>query len=150
MEKIEYVMAVPSDEDEIKVLLSQSKLPFEDISGHLAEFVVARSGGKVVGVIGLEYCGEISLGRSLAVAPAFRGRDIAKELYRHIVIQAKFKGIKELYMLTTTAADFFAKIGFRKTVKDSAPEAVKATQEFQNGCPLTAVCMVKSLIDRKA
>ena len=145
MEEIEYVMAVPADEYDIKLLLSQSMLPFDDISSHLPNFVIAKSEGKVIGVIGLEYCGDFSLGRSLAVAPAFRRRGIAKELYRQILVQAQLKGIKELYLLTTTAADFFTGLGFQTTIRNSTPEAVRATKEFLNGCPFTAVCMVKSL-----
>jgi len=127
MEEIEYSMAVPSDKDDIILLLSQSKLPFDDISSHLPNFMVAKLKGKVIGVIGLEYCGDVSLGRSLAVASAFRRRGIAKELYRQILVQAQIKGIKELYLLTTTAADFFTGLGFRKTVRESAPEAMRAT-----------------------
>ena len=48
-------------------------------------------------------------------------------------------------LLTTTAASFFAKRGYRPLARDEAPAAVRATAEFRSICPASATCMGKSL-----
>jgi amino-acid N-acetyltransferase len=54
-------------------------------------------------------------------------------------------GVKELYLLTTTAEKFFPKLGFDSIDRDNVPTPIQATEEFSSICPSTAVCMVKKL-----
>jgi len=51
----------------IKRLLSDSKLPFEDIDAHINDFLVAEKPDGIVGVVGIEIYGRYGLLRSLAV-----------------------------------------------------------------------------------
>ncbi len=53
--------------------------------------------------------------------------------------------IEALYLLTITAEGFFAKRGYHRVERDSAPSSVRETAEFKNLCPASAVCMVKYL-----
>jgi amino-acid N-acetyltransferase len=55
-------------------------------------------------------------------------------------------GVKKLYLLTQTAENYAARSGFRKIERDSVPESIQATAEFQSLCPKTAVFMMKSII----
>jgi amino-acid N-acetyltransferase len=55
--------------------------------------------------------------------------------------------VSALYLLTTTAADFFARHGYHVTNRADAPEFLQATTEFSRLCPESAVCMVKFLSD---
>jgi amino-acid N-acetyltransferase len=54
-------------------------------------------------------------------------------------------GIKTLYLLTMTAADFFLKIGYQVTQKDKVPKSIEKTEEFKNVCPVSAACLCKAL-----
>jgi N-acetylglutamate synthase-like GNAT family acetyltransferase len=63
----------------------------------------------------------------------------------HAEEQAKASGIRELYLLTTTAETFFAKRGFLRAPRDSAPPAIRATREFSGICPASSAFMSKRL-----
>jgi amino-acid N-acetyltransferase len=51
--------------------------------------------------------------------------------------------IREIYLLTTTAAEFFTHLGYRQVDRALAPAAIASTKEFSSLCPSTAVFMVK-------
>jgi amino-acid N-acetyltransferase len=48
-------------------------------------------------------------------------------------------------LLTTTAAAFFEKRGYRRLARTSAPAAIRATTQFSALCPSTATLMVKAM-----
>jgi amino-acid N-acetyltransferase len=131
----------------IVALLEAESLPAEDLEPRmLAHFLVARdTAGGLVGACGLEPHGRMALVRSLVVAPAWRGRGIAKRLVERIEERAQSFGLDELYLLTTTAADFFAGLGYRVIRRDAAPLALRSTSQFSRLCPAAAACLVKTL-----
>lgn len=145
MKEVTIKFAEPKDEASIKNLLMEADLPYEDIANHLRHFILAKRGNNLIGVVGLEVYGEFGLLRSLAVVSAHRGKGIGKMLYENIMAYARLQGIKELYLLTTTAEAVFAKFGFNKVERNSVPKPILATKEFQSLCPSTAVCMVKRI-----
>jgi N-acetylglutamate synthase-like GNAT family acetyltransferase len=51
------------------------------------------------------------------------------------------RGIREFYLLTTTAQDYFAKRGFKPIEREEIHPQLLASAEFQGACPDTAVCM---------
>jgi amino-acid N-acetyltransferase len=138
--------AHPRSAAEIKRLLADCELPFQDLTpSHLAHFMIARDGDQIVGTVGLELLGRSGLLRSLAVAAPYRRKGIATELTRRAEAYAGSQGVGTLYLLTTTAERFFARRGYRSLARDAVPAAVQATAEFQSLCPDTAVCMSKHL-----
>jgi len=145
MEPIIYSPAVASDEVEIKSLLSICQLPGEDIAPHLMNFMVAKSSGKVIGVIGLEVYGEVGLLRSLAVSPQFRHLGVAAALHAHIFTRAFMLQLKELYLLTDTAVDYAARLGFQVAERKTVPESIRNTAEFHTLCPGSTTCMVLAI-----
>ena len=54
-------------------------------------------------------------------------------------------GIERVWLLTTSAPGFFAKLGFSDVDRASVPAAIAASEEFTHLCPDTAVCMVRAL-----
>ena len=64
-------------------------------------------------------------------------------------LEAAGRGVRALYLLTTTAEHFFPKLGFLRTERGSVPEEIAATHEFQTMCPDSAVVMVKRLTARR-
>lgn len=145
MEEIKYLWARPEDKAAIQSLLMKCELPYEDISLHLANFILAKFRDTLIGTDGIEIYGQDGLVRSLAVDPAFRGQGISKELNARILARAHQMGVRRLYLLTTTAESYSAKLGFCKIDRESIPKAIQETFEFKSACPKTAVCMMKDI-----
>jgi amino-acid N-acetyltransferase len=142
--------ACPSDQAGIKHLLAGCELPHEDITAaHLCHFWVLRDGPQLVGAVGLEVLGKHSLLRSLVVPARYRGRGIGSQLTSQAEEYARSQRVEALYLLTTTAEDFFARRGYHRIDRNSVPSALQETAEFRTLCPSTAVCMVKYLEEGK-
>lgn len=129
-------------------LLTDCGLPASDLStAHLADFFVATANDRLVGVAGLETLGSVGLLRSLAVAPDCRRAGLAHRLVTACEERAKrLHGISELYLLTTTAADYFLRRAYRDVPRESVPGAVAAHPQFAGLCPASARCLAKNLI----
>lgn len=141
-----FSFAQPEDESGIVTLLSENNLPYDDIGSKLDHFIVCLDRDRVVGVVGLEPCGKAGLLRSLAVAPAYRGKGIAKELADKIEEHAILEGIEEVFVLTTLE-DFCASHRFEMVERAKVPPDIRALREFSLACCAAAVCMRKSLLD---
>ena len=138
---------VQGDEKEIVKLLSQAKLPAQDLTlEKLKHFLVAKGKeGSVIGAIGVELYQDVGLLRSLVVHPSYRGKGLGKRLTREVESFAQQKSIKTLFLLTTTATEFFPKLGYQVIQRDRAPASIAKTSEFKNICPVSAVCLFKNL-----
>lgn len=123
--------ALVSDLRKIESLLSSAQLPTGDIERHLSTFFVADSAGEIIGVGGLENCGSgVGLLRSFVVAPKFRNQGIAAQLFAETFSAARQWGISALYLLTTTAQDYFARRGFALVARDEAPAPIRQTSQY--------------------
>lgn len=139
--------ATAADLGAIEALLRASGLPTGDVpallAAHAEDFVVAESAGELVAVAGLEVCGPDALLRSVAVRPTWRGRGVGERLVRHLTAGADARGLRALYLLTTTAETWFPRLGFARVARDVVPHAVRATAEFRGACPASAAAMVR-------
>ena len=139
--------AVADDLPAIVALLAGCGLPTGDFAGRLpGSFLVAQAGTTLVGTIGLETLGDIALLRSLAVLPQWRGQAIATRLVAHWEEAARATGIAALYLLTTTAADYFLRRGYAYVARDAVPPQVAGHAQFRSLCPASAKCLRLSLI----
>lgn len=130
----------------VLALLEEADLPTQDItSGHLGDFLVAAGGQSILGTIGLERYGENALLRSLVVRQESRFTGLGKQLVDSIEEHAQRTGVRTLYLLTTTAADFFARRGYEVIERSAAPSALQKTAEFSSLCPSQATCMRRDL-----
>ncbi len=137
-------LATPTDLAGIDALLRGARLPSSGITEHVGTFIVFESSGSIDGVGGLEICGPHALLRSLAVAPAFRGRGIAASICDHLETMAVNRGVEQLYLLTETAERYFMKRGYAVTARSEAPSAIASTEEFTTLCPQFAIMMRRS------
>jgi amino-acid N-acetyltransferase len=135
--------ATPADVPAIAALLRAAELPHDDFAPHVANFLVARSGGAVIGAVGAEICGTEVLLRSLVVAPDQRGAGLGGRLVDELERAAGAWGVRRWWLLTTTAEKFFATRGFRVAARDEAPEAIQSTAQFSGGCRRSAVCLTR-------
>jgi amino-acid N-acetyltransferase len=136
----------PGEAREVNALVRACGLHADDITEPmLRHFVVARKGGRIVGVVGLEVFGTDALLRSLAVEEKSRRQGVAGMLLKAVQRYARSQKITMLYLLTLTAADLFLNRGFELAVRDQAPQQIRNTREFACLCPETAVCLSKRI-----
>jgi len=139
--------ATSDDFSAIEALLAEVGLP-TDVTPHLADFLVARHQGRVVGCVGMEVKGRDALFRSLAVSPAYRGSGLGRRLYDALAGRAKNKGVERAYLLTTTIASLADSWGFRRIDRNEVPDAIRETTQFRGGCCVSAIAMCQDLRGR--
>ena len=135
--------ATTRDLGAVESLLSTNGLPLDGVKENFSSFVVAEDQGEIAGAIGLEKFGPVALLRSAVVSREHRGSGVGRRLVERILERASDDGIKELFLLTTTAEKYFPRFGFSSTARSAVPAAVKASAEFQGACPDTAVVMTR-------
>jgi len=82
---------------------------------------------------------------ALMVVREERNKGIARQLVERVESQAHSDGQKDIWLLTTTADRYFARIGYRTVERNNVSEEVRLTQQFSSLCTATAVCMRKTL-----
>lgn len=134
----------------VVALLAAADLPVDDLDDELlAGFLVARGeAGGLAGVVGLQAYGPDGLLRSLVVAPSARGTGLGERLVAAVEERARRHGVRTLYLLTTTAAEYFLRLGYLAGERSAAPPAISATGEFAALCPASATMLVKDLVSR--
>jgi len=137
--------ATEADQPEIVRLLERAGLPTRDLQQSRPELLVARGSTGLIGAGGLEIHGEAGLLRSVAVAEGLRGTGLGRALVEAVEAAARQRGLRELVLLTETAHDFFARLGYVDIARESAPEAIRNSAEFKSICPQSARCMSKRL-----
>lgn len=138
---IHFRRAVTDDFSAITDLLTQSQLPLAGVADHLSHFLLAFADESLLGCAGLEVYGPDALLRSVAVQAAEQSKGVGHALVERLRQQAEADGIRHLFLLTTTAASFFQRLGFQTITREEVPEAVQASVEFQEVCPLSATVM---------
>lgn len=129
--------------NDVLEFLRKSKLPYQDIDLKNNLFISYHDEkGKMIGSGGLEFYSDCALLRSVAVDEALRGKSIGQKIVGDLLSRAKNKSIREVYLLTETAREFFIKRGFADIPRDHVPSPVKASTEFSSVCPVTASAMV--------
>lgn len=133
-------------ESRVRALLADCGLPLSDLAPErLEHFFGCGDARTPEGVVGLEIYGAFALLRSLAVAASRRGNGCGKALVAEAERHARSRGVKAIYLLTTTAERFFERLGYRRAERANAPEAIRRTREFSELCPASSAFMVKEL-----
>lgn len=127
----------------VEGVLLRNNLPAQDVRSKPDCFYVGYTGDERVGIGGFERYGTDGLLRSVVVEESNRGEGLGIALYEALEARASAAGIETLYLLTTTASEFFADRGYREIDRNSAPDSIQQTTEFRFLCPMTAVCMRK-------
>jgi amino-acid N-acetyltransferase len=134
--------AAPSDLPTVLSLLEASDLPADGVEEWLDHFRVAEWDGAVVGVAGMELYEDGALLRSVVVSESLNGRGVGGLLVEDMLGRARAAGVSAVWLLTTTAAGWFPRYGFRVTDRSLAPAGVAGSVEFRSACPASAVAMV--------
>ena len=126
----------------IEALLEDNHLP-SDIK--LQEISLLERDDQIISIGGIENYRPYGLLRSLVVAEPLRGHGLGTKVCHQLIELAHQQGIEELYLLTTTAANFFSKLGFKQIPRDTVPPQIQNTKQFSYLCPF-AVCMKKTVM----
>lgn len=126
-------LARPEDLPATVALLEANRLPAAELERHLAHFVVAELGGRIVGCGGLEAYPEASAGlmRSIAVEDKLRGTALGTRLTEWVLERAASLGLARLYLFTMAAPDFFARFAFQQVALDDFPAAVRRSAQYR-------------------
>lgn len=79
--------------------------------------------------------------RSVAVAVDVQGRGTGRALIDAAIRFARDRGIHTMYLLTTTAEEYFLKRGFERVTRGDVPMSVQSSVEFTSACPASATVM---------
>jgi UDP-N-acetylmuramate: L-alanyl-gamma-D-glutamyl-meso-diaminopimelate ligase len=104
-------------------------------------YVLSNEHG-VVGTVTLEVLGDDAILRGLAVDPEYRGAGYGWMLADMAVGQARWRGVRRIYLVTATASDFFAaKFGFRVVDRSTLSKQVAAHDTFARPAGTQLVAM---------
>lgn len=133
--------AIADDAVAVADLLADCHLPQDGFMEHLHHFLVTEMEGRLIAVAGLEYYHPAALLRSVAVYPQSRASGLAQELVRQLLDLAYAQGIRQVFLLTMTAEEFFPRFGFQTVEREHVPQAMLSSAEFQGACPTSARLM---------
>lgn len=108
-------------------------------------FLIVTEGDAWIGCVGLQRHENDGLLRSLLVQAAHRQAGLGAALVDAAQAEARRASLRSLYLLTDTAADWFARRGCARLERARAPAAIRKSAEFSALCPSTSTCMVKRL-----
>lgn len=145
----QYKMVKAKSEDLLRVheILESCGLPTQGLTrDYMKHFYILESDTQTIGTIGLEIYGRYGLLRSLAVSKDHRGLGLGKKLVRKLESYSQSKGIDKLFLLTTTADEFFRRVGYTEVPRPSVPEPVLLSEEFSQICPGSATVFMKEIL----
>jgi N-acetylglutamate synthase-like GNAT family acetyltransferase len=126
-------------------LLTSVDLTVAGVGQHLHRFLVVEDAGEIVACAGLEIYGRYALLRSVAVDPSYRNRGLGASLVTRQVDRARSEGVRQVYLLTTTAEAFFRRLGFDTVPREDVDPTVRQSTEFGDAACATAPAMVLPL-----
>lgn len=130
----------------LSAALKAADLPTEDLNEPNRTLFVYRSlSGAVLGYGGYELYGKDVFLRSIVVMPEARGKRTGRNLVPLLLYRAFREGARTAWLLTTTAADFFEKLKFKRRAREEAPAAILQTRQAESLCPKSAAVLSRSI-----
>jgi N-acetylglutamate synthase-like GNAT family acetyltransferase len=130
----------------VERLLEVADLQVSDLrDSNRTQLFCLRDDASLIGVVGIEAYETDGLLRSLVINENHRKSGYGKMLVEKAEAWAFEKGIKSLYLLTTTADRFFSGLGYMVAPRTLAPVSIAKTEQFAGLCPASAVFMHKDL-----
>jgi amino-acid N-acetyltransferase len=126
-------------------LLSENGLPVDDLAS-CHQLLALLYNRQLAATAGFEMLDDCALLRSLSVQQALRGRGLAKKMVGEIEDRLRKIGITRIYLLTTTAGEFFQKLGFVTVPRVEAPNSIRQTRQFAELCPASSLLMQKNIL----
>jgi tRNA (cmo5U34)-methyltransferase len=128
-----------------KAMLQEFDLPTEGVEDEGHWFFLCGPNEEILGTAGLEVYHSVGLLRSVCIPKAHQGQGLGQFIVSRLEQEALRQGLKDLFLLTTAARDFFLRQGFSEITRSEVPQVIKQTQEFQSLCPDSAAVMHKGI-----
>jgi amino-acid N-acetyltransferase len=125
--------ATPDDVPAIVALLEANHLPAVELENHLDHVVVAEQDGRVAGCGGLEVYPDCEAGlvRSMAVEEELQGSGLGARILAWVEEHARSLGIRELFLFTMNAREFYARFGFKDATVDDFPACARRSAQYR-------------------
>jgi len=140
---------IPADSTRVRHqvlnLLFENNLPVSDLDEKKTLFALMDRNNNIIGSGGLEYFGDTALLRSISVKKEWQGRGFGKQIRLELEKIAHQNGVRNIFLLTTTAKGFFEKEEYSVIDRSEVPLTIKETSEFSGICPSSAFVMRKQL-----
>jgi amino-acid N-acetyltransferase len=133
------------DLDDVLSLLIDADLNIEGVHESLGSFVVAADGEEIVACVGAEAFQFVALIRSLAVRPEYRGRGLGRRLVRQVIDRFASRGLREFYVVTENAEEWFRKRGFKPCDRDEVHPQIAGSSELANASETAVVMRLQML-----
>jgi N-acetylglutamate synthase-like GNAT family acetyltransferase len=128
----------------LEAALAKAALPTADIEVPGRLFWRFETADELpVGFGGLEPYGDDALLRSVVTLPPARGRGIGAAIVAALELEAQLHRCRSLWVITTSAAEFFARLGYARCDRTAVPAVIAATTEFSALCPASADVLMK-------
>jgi N-acetylglutamate synthase-like GNAT family acetyltransferase len=128
----------------LRAALAEAGLPVDDLAEG-ARLYAVEADGACLGHGGLEGSGPDQLLRSVLVPEGRRGRGDGAAVVAALAARARADGAMRLWLLTTTAAPVFVRLGWTVRDRAEAPPAIAASRQFAALCPASASLMCRDL-----
>jgi arsenate reductase len=139
-------MPVNATDPGLRAALAEAGLPIDDLAEPGRELYAYETlDGERAGYGGFERYGAELLLRSIVVLPGARNRGIGSGILALLMRRAFDQGARRAWLLTTGAADFFERAGFRQIERAQAPSAILDTQQAKILCPASAVLLGRAI-----
>ena len=130
---IRLLQAAPEDFDTIKALLTQAGLYTSSVTPEGATYWIAQLDGVAGGCIGLEHGQGVSLIRSTAVLPEFRGHGLGRALVLSALTHASLRGDHTVYLFSSEAGDYWKRYGFVPSTAAEVEAALPDAPQVRSG-----------------
>ncbi len=137
--------ATAADVPAVEHLLEDAGLPLEGAAAALSLGVVGRDRRRVVAAAAIEQYGSNGLLRSVVVEHELRGAGVGRSIVAAAEQLARDEGVRDLYLLTETAPDWFPRLGYEVVDRAVAAAAVGESVEFTTVCRDRGVPMRRHL-----
>jgi GNAT superfamily N-acetyltransferase len=129
-----------ADFERFVAALEAAALPTDDLTSELFRYFTADD----LAWGGLS-AGPDAMLRSIVVLPDARGRGLGVIVTKGLIQHAQQAGAERLWLLTTSASPFFAKLGWRSADRAAAPAVIAQSRQFSELCPASATLMMLTL-----
>ena len=133
------------ERDGLAAALRKSGLPADDVAAADRLFWRFETADTPVGFGGLELHEDDALLRSVVTLPPLRNRGFGGAIVAALEIEATVLKCRSVWLLTTSAAPLFERLGYAACDRAVVPAAIRGTQQFAALCPASATVMVKRL-----
>ncbi|HKA80952.1 MAG TPA: arsenic resistance N-acetyltransferase ArsN2 [Xanthobacteraceae bacterium] len=136
----------PWERDGVTAALVKAGLPADDVDDPYVLLWRFETYEDVpVGFGGLEIYDDNALLRSVVTLPPLRQVGMGAAIVAALEAEARARRCRAIYLLTTSEADFFSRLGYQPCARDDVPKALRASRQFAALCPPTATVMSKTV-----